>query len=150
MMRRLPLLVLLAALLLAIPAARTLGDLRAARHDRAVARAGAAAGAPGPVVAPAAAFPATDASDARRRLAARVRAAAVQGGVLVEAIGDDRDVPPALAALTLRASGPEKAVLAFVDTLERAGEPVRLRSWRLTPAPGGIRIDARMVAPWRG
>jgi len=145
----LPLIGALAALALSIPAARALDDMAEARRARATAQAVAAAGMPGPI-APAAAFPADDAADARRRLAARLRGDAARGGVLIESIGGDPATPAALAGLTVRVSGPEKAVIAFTDGLERAQVPVRLVGWRLTPAPGGVRLDARIVAPWRG
>ncbi|WP_230769274.1 hypothetical protein [Sphingomonas sp. Leaf4] len=138
------------AAVLALPAVRALADLDRARGWRDTMRAAATAPPPPPVAVPAAAFPANDAADARRRLAARVQAAARSGGVLVEAIGSDGPRPPALATLTLRASGPEKAMLAFVDTLERGERPVRLHRWQLTPVPGGIRLIGRVVAPWRG
>jgi hypothetical protein len=147
---RLPLIGVIAAIALAFPTADALRDLARARQDRDAARAALAQGRPGPVAAAALALPADGAADARRRLAARVRADAAQGGVLVEAIAADTAVPDALAALTLRASGPEKAVVAFADTLERGRRPVRLLAWRMTPAPGGVRLDARLVAPWRG
>lgn len=145
----LPLIGALVALALSIPAARALDEMADARRARATAQAVVAAGMPGPI-APAAAFPADDAADARRRLAARIRADAARGGVLIESIGGDSATPAALAGLTLRASGPEKAVVAFTDALERSEVPVRLLGWRLTPAPGGVRLDARVVAPWRG
>ncbi len=146
---RLPLIALGCALLLAIPAAGALRDLTAARQARAMARADGAS-VPGPVAVASTAFPANDAADARARLTARIRADAAQGGVLIESIASDAAAPAPLAAVTLRASGSEKAVLAFADALERSGQPVRMATWRLTAAPGGVRLDARLVAPWRG
>lgn len=146
----LPLIGALAALALAVPAARALDDMADARRALAASQAVVAAGMPGPVAPAATAFPADDAGDARRRLAARIRADATRGGVLIESIGGDPATPAALAGLTLRASGPEKAVVAFADALERAEVPVRMLGWRLTPAPGGVRLDARVVARWRG
>ncbi len=145
----LPLALLVAALLL-WPAMRGVAALDAARAAHATAAADLARGAAQPVAIPAVAFPADDAQDARRRLAARIRGAATRGGVLVEAITSDPAVPGALAALRISASGPEKAVLAFADTLERDAMPVRFHGWRLVPTPGGVRLDARAVAPWRG
>lgn len=146
---RLPLIALGIAALLAVPTAGALTDLVTARTDRDTARADAAS-APRPVAVAAAAFPADDAADARRRLATRIRADAAHGGVLIESLAADPAAPTALAALTLRASGSEKAVLALADALERGGPPVRMAAWRLTSAPGGVRLDARLVAPWRG
>lgn len=146
----LPLVGVMIALPLSIPAARALQDMTDARRARTTAQAIVTAGMPGPIAPAATAFPADDAADARRRLAARIRADAARGGVLIESIGGDPATPAALAGLTLRASGPEKAVVAFTDGLERSEVPVRLIGWRLTPAPGGVRLDARVVAPWRG
>ncbi|MBD8678184.1 hypothetical protein [Sphingomonas sp. CFBP 13720] len=146
---RLPLVGALVAVLLSIPAARALDALARARVDHAKARATVMAGMPGPV-AIAGAFPADDAADARARLAARLRGDAARGGVLIESLVSDPAAPATLAVLTLRASGPEKAVVAFVDALERSPRPVRMAQWRMTPTPGGVRIDARVIAPWRG
>jgi len=137
------------AVLLAIPAHGALGDLAAARAARDAARIDASATTP-PLAAADAAFPADYAADARARLAARVRGDAARGGVLIETLAPDPAVPPALSGLTLRASGSEKAVVAYADTLERARPAVRIRAWRLTSAPGGVRLDATLVAPWRG
>ncbi|WP_242119917.1 hypothetical protein [Sphingomonas lacusdianchii] len=146
---RLPLIALGLAALLAMPTAAALDDLATARTDRDVARVEAAAD-PAPLAVAAAAFPADDAGDAARRLATRIRSDAARGGVLIENLAADPAAPAPLAMLTLRASGSEKAVVAFADALERGGPPVRMAAWRLTSAPGGVRLDARLVAPWRG
>lgn len=146
---RLPLIALGVAALLAIPAYGALGDLAAARAARDAARIDAGA-TTSPLASADAAFPADTAADARTRLIARVRADAARGGVLLETLGPDPAAPAPLTMLTLRASGSEKAVLAFADTLERARPAIRLRTWRLTTAPGGVRLDASLVAPWRG
>lgn len=145
----LPLIALGLAGLLAVPTVGALDDLATARADRAAARADAAA-TPAPVTVAAAAFPADDAGDAARRLATRIRADAARGGVLIESLAADPAAPAPLAILTLRASGSEKAVVAFADQLERGGPPVRMAVWRLTSAAGGVRLDARLIAPWRG
>lgn len=149
MIPRLPLIACGVAALLAIPAYGALDELADARAVRDAAR--IEAGAPTPPLAAAdAAFPADSAADARARLAARVRADAVRGGVLIETLAADPAAPTPLTLLTLRASGTEKAVVAFADTLERARPAIRMRTWRLTAAPGGVRLDATLVAPWRG
>ncbi|KQM61888.1 MULTISPECIES: hypothetical protein [unclassified Sphingomonas] len=149
MTARLPLLAVAAAALLAIPACGALGDLTVARAARDAAR--IEASAPAPLLATAdAAFPADNAADARAHLGARVRADAARGGVLIETLGADPAAPPALTVLTLRASGSEKAVVAFADMLERARPAIRMQAWRLTAAAGGVRLDATLVAPWRG
>lgn len=149
MKTRLPLIALGLAALLAIPTVAALDDLEIARADRDGAQADAAA-TPAPVAVATAAFPADNAGDATRRLSARIRADAAHGGVLIESLAADPAAPDPLAIVTLRASGSEKAVVAFADLLERGGPPVRLAAWRLTSAPGGVRLDARLVAPWRG
>lgn len=149
MIPRLPLIACGVAALLAIPAYGALDELADARAARDAA--GIEASAPTPPLAAAdAAFPADSAADARVRLAARVRADAVRGGVLIETLTADPAAPAPLTLLTLRASGTEKAVVAFADTLERARPAIRMRAWRLTAAPGGVRLDATLVAPWRG
>ncbi|MDJ0278467.1 hypothetical protein QLH51_16850 [Sphingomonas sp. 2R-10] len=144
---RLPLIALGVAALLAIPTHAALDTLAAARADRDAARVEATA--PATFIADAA-FPADGVADARTRMTARVRADAARGGVLVETLDADTTAPAPLAVLTLRASGSEKAVLAFADALERGRPTVRMAAWRLTAAPGGVRLDARLVAPWRG
>ena len=146
---RLPLIACGIAMLLAIPVCGALDDLADARAARDAAGDGAGAPTP-PLTSADAAFPADDAADARARLSARVRADAAHGGVLVETLAADPAAPPALTMLTLRASGTEKAVVAFADTLERSRPPIRMRAWRLTSAPGGVQLDATLVAPWRG
>ena len=146
---RLPLVALGIAALLAVPTVAALDDLATARADRHAARAEAAV-TPAPVAVATAAFPADTAADATRRLSARIRGDAARGGVLIESLAADSAAPTALAAVTVRASGSEKAVVAFADLLERGGPPVRMAAWRLTSAPGGVRLDARLVAPWRG
>lgn len=146
---RLPLIALGVAALLAIPAYGALGDLAAARAARDAARIDASTTTP-PLATADAAFPADSAADARAQLIARVRADAARGGVLLETLAADPAVAGPLTALTLRASGSEKAVVAFADTLERARPAIRMPAWRLTSAPGGVRLDATLVAPWRG
>lgn len=146
---RLPLIALGLAALLVVPTLGALDDLATARADRDAARAEAAT-APAPVTVAAAAFPADDATDAARRLGGRLRADAARGGVLIESLAADPAAPAPVTIMTLRASGSEKAVVAFADALERSGPPVRMAAWRLTAAPGGVRLDARLVAPWRG
>lgn len=146
---RLPLIACGLTALLTIPtygALTTLADARAARDTARIE-----ASAPTPPLATAdAAFPADDAADARARLSARLRAEAAHGGVLIETLSADPAAPAPLVRLTLRASGSEKAVVAFTDALERNRPALRMQAWRLTAAPGGVRLDATLVAPWRG
>ena len=100
------------------------------------------------------AIPACDAldtlADARARMGARLRTEAARGGVLIETLAADPAAPAPLTRLTLRASGSEKALVAFADGLERGRPALRMQAWRLSAAPGGVRLDATLVAPWRG
>lgn len=82
-------------------------------------------------------------------LTARIRERAKEGGVLVE---EAAALPGAgtLFTVRVRLSGPEKAVVALADSLERDSPMVRLRSWRLAALPdGGVRLtgDAVAVSP---
>ena len=149
MIVRLPLIALGVAALLTIPTYGALTTLAKARGARDTARIEASAPTP-PLATADAAFPADSAADARARLTARVRADAARGGVLIETLTPDPAAPAPLTILTLRASGTEKAVVALADALERGRPAMRMRAWRLTSAPGGVRLDATLVAPWRG
>lgn len=146
---RLPLIACGVAALLAIPACDALDTLADARAARDTARAEADAPASPPATADAA-FPADDAADARARMGARLRTEAARGGVLIETLAADPAAPAPLTRLTLRASGSEKALVAFADGLERGRPALRMQAWRLSAAPGGVRLDATLVAPWRG
>ncbi|WP_431469912.1 hypothetical protein [Sphingosinithalassobacter sp. LHW66-3] len=156
-MRRLPPLAigglagLVLALLLAPATGAALGRLAEARAERArlALLADAPAAVAPPLVVPASAIEAPDAMAARRQLARRIRAAAGQGGLLVEELSLAR-APVGLVAVKLRLSGPEKSVLALADALERGSPLVRLRGWALAPLPeGGIRLEGEAVAAWR-
>lgn len=129
---------LLLALVLAPFAGSSLGALAAARAERS-----ALTRVPPEATTPLVASGLT--TDAAP-LAARIRAAASQGGVLVEEIAE-RKGGGGLVRLRLRVSGPEKAVVALADRLERDAPLVRLRAWRLLPLPdGGVRLVAEAVA----
>lgn len=133
---------LLAALALAPATGSALGGLAKARAQRAeVAGAIAASKAPvAPLVAPGLATP--DAA----ALAGRIRALAKNGGVLAEQV-EPAGGSGALIAVRVRLSGPEKAVVALADALEREAPLVRLRGWRLVPiAGGGLRLSGEAVA----
>ncbi|MBB5710720.1 hypothetical protein [Sphingomonas xinjiangensis] len=102
-----------------------------------------------PIVAPAAAIPAADEAAARAAVLTRVNRLSKAGGILVETVGAV-PMPHGVAAVRLRASGAEKAVLAFADALERERPLMRLRSWRVEPAAGGgVRLSGEVVAPWQ-
>lgn len=125
------------ALLLSPAVGNSLGQLEAARTER--ERLTRPPPEPAPLVASGLM------SDAAA-VAARIRASAKQGGVLVEEIAE-RKGGGALVALRLRLSGPEKAVVALADSIERDAPLVRLKAWRLLPLPdGGVRLVAEAVA----
>lgn len=138
---------LLLAALLAPWTGAALGTLAKARTARAVALATAAApAANGPVLRPELAFPRRDAGAAVR---ARIERLARAGGVLVESVTPVA-APAPLVAVAFRISGPEKAVLALVDGLERDRPLVRFRDWRVVPAEGGgVRLSGTLIGAVR-
>ncbi|MFZ3484716.1 hypothetical protein [Sphingomonas sp. 3-13AW] len=141
---------LLIAAGLCIPMARSLDRLADARATRDRLATALQAPAPSPVVAPELALAAPDRAAATRRLAGQLRAAATAGGLLIETIAPADSTAPGLVALDLRVSGPEKAVLAFADRTERARPLARFARWRVEAGEGGsVRLDARLVTPWR-
>jgi hypothetical protein len=101
-----------------------------------------------PLVAPGLAASARDEAAARAAILARVNTLARTGGVLVETAAAV-PMPQGLAAVRLRVSGAEKAVLAFADALERQRPLMRLRSWRVEPVAGGIRLSGEVLTPWQ-
>ena len=133
---------LLAAALLAPATGTALGNLAAARAERAVLAAQLAGpqGPPPPLLVSGLALGGDAAA-----LAANIRERARSGGVLVEALANVSG-PGRLVVLQLRLSGPEKAVLALADSLERDTPLVRLRGWRLAGIEGGVRLTAEAVA----
>ena len=130
---------LAAALLLAPFTGTALGKLAEARSARVQYQQALAGSVDAPLVADDQII--TDAA----ALAARIRATAKQGGVLVEAAEarTGRD----LATVRLRLSGPEKAVIALADALERGKPLVRFRAWRMDALDGGnVRLGGEAVA----
>jgi len=82
-------------------------------------------------------------------LVARVRKLAADGGVLVEQAAHT-PAGEGLVRLQLRLSGPDKAVVALVDRIEREAPLLRFATWRATALPGGsVRIEGEAVAAWR-
>lgn len=130
---------LLIAALLAPATGTALGKLGAARAERArlAAQLAAPHGAPPPLVVSGLVLGGD--------LAANIRERARSGGVLVEEIADVSP-PGRLTVFRLRLSGPEKAVLALADSLERDTPLVRLRGWRLAGIEGGVRLTGEAVA----
>lgn len=140
---------LLLALLLAPFTGTALGKLARARAERAALAVAARAPADTEaILAPGLALGAGDAAAGRAAILARIQRLARAGGVLVEESGPVQ-VAPGLAGLRFRASGPEKAVVALADALERGRPLVRLRSWQIVPIPGGVRLTGEAVAAWR-
>ena len=141
---------LLAVLLLAPATGNALGKLAAARAEQArvVSLAAAPPAAPA-LLAPGLAIRAADAAAARAAMMNRLQALAKSGGVLVEETNAAR-APEGVAALRIRVSGAEKAVVALADALERDHPLTRLRSWRIEPvAGGGVRLIGDLVAAWQ-
>ncbi len=137
---------LAAALLLAPATGTAIGTLAAARAERARLAALAAEPAAEPVIAaPGLGLGADDPAAGRAAIMARVQGLAKAGGVLVEETSA-ASAPAALVALRIRVSGAEKAVIAFADTLERGRPLMRLRSWRIEPIPGGVRLIGEVLA----
>jgi hypothetical protein len=138
---------LLVAALLAPWTGAALGRLAKARAARAAVA--AATGAPSsndPVLKPELAFPRTDAATAIR---ARIERLAHGGGVLVEAIAP-MAAPSPLVMLEVRVSGPEKAVLAFADAMERERPLLRFRNWRVEAVEGGgVRLSGVLIGAMR-
>lgn len=133
-------LVLAAAL---APATGTaLGNLASARAERARLTAEIAAPATGgtPLVAPDLAL-----QGGGDVLVARIRERARGGGVLIEE-ATPLKTEGSLVMIRFRASGPEKAVIALADALERETPLVRLRTWKLIAIPGGVRLIGDAVA----
>lgn len=141
---------LLLALLLAPATGTSLGALAKARAERAaqIADRDAPMPARAPRVAGAQLLRAADPAAARGALANRIRTQAARDGVLVEALAPV-GAPPGLAVVRVRLSGPEKAVIALADRLERSAPVLRLRDWRVEPVDGGVRLTAEAVAPWQ-
>ena len=79
---------------------------------------------------------------------ARIQRLAKAGGLLVEETAAAA-APAGVIALRLRVSGAEKAVVAFTDAFERDTPLVRLRSWRVEPVAGGVRLTGEAVAAWQ-
>ncbi|AJP72173.1 hypothetical protein [Sphingomonas hengshuiensis] len=140
----------LAAMLVLAPATGgALGTLARARAERdRLAAEAANPEAIAPLLATGLGLGARDASAGRATMAARVQTLAKAGGVLIEESAPVA-APARIAALRLRVSGAEKAVLAFADALERGRPLVRLRRWRVEPIAGGVRLTGEAVSAWQ-
>lgn len=86
-----------------------------------------------------------DRREARPAVARRTQVLAAQSGVLIESIG------PGRSGVRVVASGDEKAVLDFINALERQTPATRFVSWRLMVPAGEtiVRFEAEAVA-WQG
>ena len=138
--------VAVATALLVAPLRTALDELATARGQR--TRLAAMAGSePVPAVAPAQAFALGSRAAAMRALEARVRALGGRGGVLVEAVTPVDST--GLARIRVRASGSERAVVAFADALERGRPLVRFDGWSIAADGTSVRLDGEVVAAWR-
>jgi len=142
----------LAAVALLAPTTGTaLGKLARARETVAQARmiANAPVSAPIPLTSAGLRAPGGSEAAAADALTARVRKLAAEGGVLVEQAAR---VPAGegLVRVRLRLSGPDRAVVALTDRIEREAPLLRLAEWRATAlAGGGLRIEGEALAAWR-
>lgn len=90
------------------------------------------------------------AARAEAAAAARARRIAKANGVLVERAAHAAPGGPGLAGVALTLSGPEKAVLAVADSIEREGTGARWRDWRLAGVGGGaVRLSGTVAVAWR-
>ncbi|RYY29434.1 MAG: hypothetical protein EOP62_00930 [Sphingomonadales bacterium] len=141
---------LVAALLLAPATGDALGTLSKLRTEHARLAAIAASPPANPqLLTPGLEIKAADIAAARAAMMQRVQGLAKAGGVLVE---ETSAVPaaPGLAALRIRISGAEKAVITLADAVERTKPLMRLRRWRLDPVPGGgVRLTGDLVGAWQ-
>lgn len=138
-------------LLLAFPALEAVFELASARQTRTniAVRLARPPTRPVPIASSGLAMPNGSASASSRAIAERVRRLAASGGVLVETARAS-EPGPGLAGLSVRVSGPEKAVIALADAVERDAPLVRFHHWRATAiADGKLRIDGELVAAWR-
>lgn len=123
-----------------------LGDLAAVRERRAqLTRAAVVPERPAAIVEKGHALDAPDAAAGRAAMMARIQRLARAGGVLVEETSAIT-APDGLVALRVRVSGAEKAVVALADAFERERPLMRLRSWRVEPVAGGVRLSGEAVA----
>lgn len=142
---------LIALVLLAPTTGTALGELARARAavDAARVAANAPAARPVPLTAARLRAPGGNEGAAAAALTGRVRRLAAEGGVLVEQAAP---VPggEGLVRLRLRLSGPDKAVIALADRIEREAPLTRFAAWRVAALPGGgVRLEGEAVAAWR-
>ncbi|MBR0551018.1 hypothetical protein [Stakelama marina] len=142
---------MLAAFFLAIPMRHSLGELTRARAGLSALRSAIEdTGTDRPLIAGNKVLRAASARAARAAIGNRVRGLANRGGVLVEAMGAGGDAGEGLAAVSVRLSGNEKAVIALADAIERGDPVMRFGSWRIRAiADGTVRLQGVLVAPWR-
>lgn len=141
----------LALALLAVPVLNAIDRLGTARRSAATAMAlaGRPSGPPPALVASDWRTPGGDSIAAGRAAAARIRALAARGGVLVEQ-AEPVPMSGGLARVRLRLSGNEKAVLALIDTIERERPLTRMATWQAEAlGDGGMRLSGEAVAAWR-
>lgn len=133
-----------------MPATReSLAALSALRSERAtLALAAAAPAAPTTLLVTGQSLNVADQAAGRAAIETRVQALSKANGLLVEKMRDAQS-SAALAAVSLRISGQEKALLSFIDTLEREQPLMRMQMWRIEPVGSGVRLHATIVAAWQ-
>ncbi|AQR73580.1 hypothetical protein [Sphingomonas sp. LM7] len=137
---------LLAVALLAPATGKALGQLAAVRAERErLAQAAAMPERRVPILTEELTLGVGEAAAGRAAMMARVQRLAKAGGVLVEETSAI-EASEGLAALRIRASGAEKAVLALADAFERERPLMRLRRWSVEPVAGGVRLTGEAVA----
>jgi hypothetical protein len=137
------------SLLLLVPAFWAIEELNGLRRERSrLEQAASQPRADAALVVPGLAVPGGNLAAARWAMAVRVRELSRSGGVLVEEL---RAAPggPGLATVRLRVSGPEKAVIALADTIEREAPLMRLVRWRIEAIDTGVRLEGELVGAWR-
>lgn len=142
---------LIAALLLAWPAADAAFDLADARGERAGVEAELAKPAPAlaPLLRAGQALTAPDAAAARATLAQAVHRAARGQALLVEELAPAPAIGPRTVAVRLSVSGGDKGVLAVLDALEGAAPAARFQAVSVEAlADGGLRLKGTWVAAW--
>jgi hypothetical protein len=149
-------------LLLATAAVAAAIEMPDAVHDLAQARQELAAmqqlatqpiGKPPPLMAEGRAIVGQDHAKAAQRLVDQLRVAAGRRGVLIEEISIVAADPAARPLLRIRlvATGAERALLRYINEVERAERPVRFAVWQLAPrvSDSALQLQGEAVAIWR-
>jgi len=107
---------------------------------------------PPPLMADGGTIVATDRAAAARRLVDRLQATAGRRGVLVEEASFLPADPaaPSLLRVRLTATGGERALIRYVNELERSEWPVRFTTWQLAPRlrDAALQLQSEAVTVW--